>query len=148
MTTIDSAQKPRMSSKAVSGHHHASSNDEPSCVLQEGNPYDVHVYYGNAKERQAAMELRKRMQRQFGEWMIFHNPHDRPIGPHPIPMWEADFGGNQHQQKWSLVRDFLSENNPENLSILIHPHSMDGPYADHTKNAFWVGDAIKLRLRG
>jgi aromatic ring-cleaving dioxygenase len=127
-------------------------NDEPSCVLKERNPYDVHVYYNGPDERNAAMELRQKMEDEFGDWMRFYNPKDRPIGPHPRPMWEADFGGYEHRHKLSEVRDFLLQhNNSENekpLSILIHPHSVDGDYADHTKHAFWAGEVLELRIQG
>ena len=34
------------------------------------------------------------------------------------------------------------------VSVLVHPHSLDGDYADHTKNAFWVGDVLELRIQG
>lgn len=114
-------------------------------VLRQGNPYDVHVYYGTLEEQEAAMELRGKMKIAF-PWMVFSKPWDRPIGPHPVPMWEADFGDNQSCDKWTTVRDFLLENNPKNLSILIHPNSLDGVYADHTKHAYWVGEKLELRI--
>jgi aromatic ring-cleaving dioxygenase len=123
-----------------------------SFTLKERNPYDVHVYYDGEDERKAAMELRQKMHTKFGHWMRFYNPKDRPIGPHPIPMWEADFGGYEHKNKWSEVRDFILEENNHgnnnNLSVLIHPHSLDGDYADHTKNAFWAGKILDLKIQG
>jgi len=133
-------------------HRNLPNNDEhehePSCVLKERNPYDVHVYYCDADEREAALELRQKMHRAFGDWMRFYPPKDRPIGPHPLPMWEADFGGYEHRHKWKDVRDFLLEENSDNLSVLIHPHSLDGDYADHTTHAFWAGRVLELRIRG
>jgi len=145
------------------------STSSNSYVLQERNPYDVHVYYNGPDQRIQAMELRQKMHTAFGDWMRFYNPKDRPIGPHPLPMWEADFGGYEHRHKWKDVRDFLvqhnchhsnntSNTNSENetttktttkpLSILIHPHSVDGDYADHTKHAFWAGEVLQLRIQG
>jgi len=145
------------------------STSSNSYVLQERNPYDVHVYYNGPDQRIQAMELRQKMHTAFGDWMRFYNPKDRPIGPHPLPMWEADFGGYEHRHKWKDVRDFLvqhnchhsnntSNTNSENetttktttkpLSILIHPHSVDGDYADHTKHAFWAGEVLELRIQG
>jgi len=124
----------------------SSLNDEPSSyVLMEPNPYDVHVYYESVEEREAAMELRQKMIAAF-DWMKFHNPVDRPRGPHPIPMWAADFGAYEQRHQWTTVCDFVLENNPKNLSILIHPNSMDGAYVDHTKHAFWAGEILELRL--
>jgi DOPA 4,5-dioxygenase len=121
--------------------------EPPNCVLKQRNPYDVHVYYSTPDERAAAMELRKRLQTSF-PWMRFYQPKDRPIGPHPFPMWEADFGGYENRHEWKAVRDFLLNHNPGNLSILIHPHSLDGDYADHTEHAFWAGKVLELRIRG
>ena len=122
--------------------------DEPSCVLKERNPYDVHVYYSTAEERKAAMELRTKMHQRFGDRMRFYPPKDRPIGPHPVPMWEADFGGYEHRHNRTMVRDFLRTHNPSELSVLVHPHSVDGDYADHTEHAFWAGEVLELRIRG
>mmetsp|Transcript_681 Transcript_681/g.1638 ORF Transcript_681/g.1638 Transcript_681/m.1638 type:complete len:197 (-) Transcript_681:158-748(-) len=118
-----------------------------SYVLKQRNPYDVHVYYGNTEEQEAAMELRQKMMKAF-PWMRFYGPKGFPIGPHPVPMWEADFGNYENRNQWTTVRDFILDNNPENLSILIHPHSVDGDYADHTKHAFWTGEKLELRIRG
>lgn len=126
--------------------NHDRYGDEPSCILKERNPYDVHVYYKTAAERETAIELRQKMHSAFGEWMRFYAPKDRPIGPHPVPMWEADFGGYEHRHKWTAVRNFLLEENTHNLSILIHPHSLDGDYADHTEHAFWAGEVLPLRI--
>jgi aromatic ring-cleaving dioxygenase len=115
-------------------------------TLKHRNPYDVHVYYSDAESRARAMELRERMQVVF-PWMRFHRPFDRPIGPHPVPMWEADFASYENRGRWDEVRAWL-ESEAGDLSVLIHPHSTDSDYADHTKNAYWVGEALDLRIQG
>ena len=121
----------------------------PSFTLKQRNPYDVHVYYdgNNEQERAEAMELRNKMQQKFAHFMRFYPPKDRPIGPHPKPMWEADFGGYEHRHMFPKVRDFIQAEHGA-LSVLIHPHSLDGDYHDHTKNAFWAGPILKLRIQG
>ncbi len=128
------------------GHHYNNDNDDPditnnsqpSFMLKQRNPYDVHVYYNGSNGREKAMLLRNKMQQQF-PWMRFYQPKDVPIGPHPLPMWEADFATYDNRVYWSEVCDFIKAEH-DDLSVLIHPHSLDGDYADHTKNAFWVGD--------
>lgn len=115
-------------------------------TLKKRNPYDVHVYYDGLEERQAAMELRQKMQEKF-QWMRFYAPKDRPIGPHPVPMWEADFGSYENRNLWKDVCEFVNEEHGD-LSVLIHPHSLDGDYADHTKNSFWAGEVKDLRIQG
>ncbi len=115
-------------------------------TLKHRNPYDVHVYYDDEESRARAMELRDRMQVKF-PWMRFHRPFGRPIGPHPIPMWEADFASYENRDRWDEVRAWL-ESEAGGLSVLIHPHSTDSDYADHTTNAHWVGEALELRIEG
>lgn len=121
-------------------------NSQPSFTLKKRNPYDVHVYYNGSNQREMAMLLRSKMKQQF-PWMRFNEPKDRPIGPHPLPMWEADFASYDNRVFWRQVCDFIKEEHEE-LSVLVHPHSLDGDYADHTKNAFWVGDVLELRIQG
>ena len=87
----------------------------------------------------------RKMKQKF-PWMRFYTPKDKPIGPHPLPMWEADFASYDNRIFWSEVCDFIKAEH-DGLSVLIHPHSMDGDYADHTKNAFWVGDVLELRIQ-
>ena len=113
-------------------------------TLRERNPYDVHVYYSDAASKAEALALRERMQAAF-PWMRFHSPKDRPIGPHPCPMWECDFADFEHRGKWSEVSRWVAAHHGD-LSVLIHPHSTDGAYADHTENAFWAGDPLPLRI--
>jgi aromatic ring-cleaving dioxygenase len=115
-------------------------------TLKHRNPYDVHVYYDDEESRARAMELRDRMKVKF-PWMRFHRPFDRPIGPHPVPMWEADFASYENRNRRDEVRAWL-ESEAGDLSVLIHPHSTDSDYADHTKNAYWVGEALDLRIQG
>eukprot|EP00545_Synedropsis_sp_CCMP1620_P014826 CAMPEP_0119005708 /NCGR_PEP_ID=MMETSP1176-20130426/1883_1 /TAXON_ID=265551 /ORGANISM="Synedropsis recta cf, Strain CCMP1620" /LENGTH=128 /DNA_ID=CAMNT_0006957549 /DNA_START=172 /DNA_END=555 /DNA_ORIENTATION=+ len=123
------------------GGSSSSNNDDNNAIdlsytLKERNPYDVHVYYTEEQEEDA-FRLRDTMKGKFS-WMRFYNPKGVPIGPHPIPMWEADFGSYENRHKLDKIRDFLAkEVHDGGLSILIHPHSTDGDYADHTKNAMW-----------
>lgn len=115
-------------------------------TLKERNPYDVHVYFADEAQREEALELRQKMSERFS-WMRFYKPKNGPLGPHPIPMWEADFGGYENSSKLGDVRAFLKEEHG-NLSVLIHPHSTDGDYADHTRHALWFGETVQLRIRG
>ena len=62
-------------------------------------------------------------------------------------MWEADFASYENRDRWDEVRAWLEEE-AGNLSVLIHPHSTDSDYDDHTKNAHWVGEALELRIKG
>mmetsp|Transcript_14257 Transcript_14257/g.45996 ORF Transcript_14257/g.45996 Transcript_14257/m.45996 type:complete len:168 (-) Transcript_14257:1289-1792(-) len=115
-------------------------------TLKRRNPYDCHVYYRlDDGSRDEALALREAMRSAF-PWMRFHRPFDRPIGPHPLPMWEADFASYEHRDRWPDVVAWLDARRGR-LSVLVHPHSTDGDYADHTAHAFWAGDALPLRMR-
>ena len=132
----------------------ASDDDDPQSPLAAGsytlkrrNPYDVHVYHdGTTERREKAMDLREKMMQEF-QWMRFYPPKDRLVGPHPAPMWEADFGAYENRRELSNVKDFIGREGG-NLSVLIHPHSTDGDYADHTVNAWWAGEVLRLRIQG
>ena len=114
-------------------------------TLRQRNPFDVHVYFDDDASRELALTLRQRMMSKF-PWMRFYRVHDRCIGPHPAPMWEADFAefGNVH--RWDEVLAWLAHEHGT-LSVLVHPHSTDGSWADHTRHATWLGEPLSLRLR-
>lgn len=115
-------------------------------TLKMRNPYDVHVYYETQDQFHQALKLREKMQSMFS-WMRFYSPKSVPIGPHPLPMWEADFGAYENRDKLGDVCRFLQDHHGE-LSVMIHPHSTDGDYADHTKHIIWFGPKLDLRLQG
>jgi aromatic ring-cleaving dioxygenase len=117
-----------------------------SYTLKPRNPYDVHVYYDTPEQFQQALKLREEMKVVF-PWMRFYNPKSTPIGPHPVPMWEADFGSYENRDQLEGVCQFLQQHHDQ-LSIMIHPHSTDGDYADHTEHIIWFGSALKLRIDG
>jgi len=73
--------------------------------------------------------------------MRHHKPYDYPIGPHPCPMWESDFSDLKYKDKWWEVVNWLETNHGDQI-ILIHPHSINGGYIDHTEYAYWVGDPL------
>jgi DOPA 4,5-dioxygenase len=115
-------------------------------TLKRRNPYDCHVYYRlDDGSRDEALALREAMRLAF-PWMRFHRPFDRPIGPHPLPMWEADFASYENRDRWPDVVAWLEAHHGR-LSVLVHPHSTDSDYADHTAHAFWAGDVLPLRMR-
>ena len=119
--------------------------DDMGYTLRENrSPYDVHVYYKTEEERSHALKMRTKMQSEF-PWMRFYKPKDGPLGPHPVPMWEADFAEYDNRHRWEDVRSFVEkERGP--CSVLIHPYSYDGDYADHTRHAYWAGQKLRLRI--
>ena len=65
---------------------------------------------------------------------------DRPVGPHPLPMFEAWFA-SAHLD--TVVRWILA--NRHQFSVLIHPLSGDD-LADHRDHAIWIGKPLPLKL--
>lgn len=123
-----------------------SSSSSLGYALRKRNPYDVHVYYADDAQRDEALRLREKMSRRFSSWMRFYEPKSAPLGPHPVPMWEADFAAYENRHRLTEVCDFLKKERGT-LSVLIHPHSTDGDFADHTRHAMWFGETLPLRIR-
>ncbi|KAK4927593.1 hypothetical protein LTR28_005903, partial [Elasticomyces elasticus] len=97
----------------------------------ERGGFDVHIYFQqtNPDEVTFAKELWERIRREFPELRIYP-VFDRPIGPHPIGMFEvniftpAQFGAFV---SWLVV-------NRGPLSALVHPNT-DDEERDHTQRA-------------
>ncbi|KAF1979955.1 hypothetical protein BU23DRAFT_112303 [Bimuria novae-zelandiae CBS 107.79] len=104
--------------------------------------FDIHIYFlqTNAEETKFAHELWERIRREFPELRIYR-VWDRPIGPHPLAMFEvnlftpAQFGAFI---PWLVI-------NRGTLSALIHPNT-DDELRDHTQWATWMGQPLPLYL--
>lgn len=100
--------------------------------------YHAHVYYTDAASRAAAASLREALEQRFqaemGHW------HDKPVGPHPLPMYQVSFAAGEFARivPWLML-------NRGGLTILVHPNSGDG-YGDHAEHALWLGAKLELRL--
>ena len=99
--------------------------------------YDIHTYWRNSDERNEALKLK--------QLLIDNNVQtfslvDIPIGPHPLPMFEA------HVTSANLPAiEALLVVNRVNCSILIHEKTNDHMY-DHTEGARWLGTPLELNL--
>lgn len=103
---------------------------------------DVHVYFDLTPAGLAAMEAwRKGLCARFPEMQLYE-PVRRPIGPHPRPMFEAHIAPREAGR----VMEWLASAEGSPVA-LVHPHSVDGGLADHTKNARWVRGPLELELR-
>ncbi|KAI0793872.1 DOPA-like domain-containing protein [Fomes fomentarius] len=112
-------------------------------IRPDKNGFDFHIYYlpNDPQEAQYAKELHERIRREFPEFRIY-KLFDRPVGPHPVPMFEVNVF-TPHQVgtffSWLAV-------NRGPLSVLIHPNT-DDPYRDHTESATWMGTQWPLNVR-
>ena len=109
--------------------------------------YDVHTYWNNNSEteRNAAFDLREKFLREFksevdaGDIKVYKF-WDKPIGPHPINMWELDF---HLPESFVKVVPWFQMNHGK-LLVLIHPHLELGEFKDHTDHALWLGHKVRL----
>jgi aromatic ring-cleaving dioxygenase len=101
--------------------------------------YHSHIYFEPAQRSHAA-DLHARMARDHSEIFQVHRIWDHPIGPHPLPMFEADFKGKNLE----LALQLLQANRGQ-LSVLVHPLSGD-EILDHTQYAMFLGARQPLAL--
>jgi DOPA 4,5-dioxygenase len=104
--------------------------------LSEITSYHAHIYYELGEGRERAARLRELIGERFvarlGSW------HDKPVGPHPIPMYQVAFAIDLFPRfvPWLML-------NRMGLTVLIHPNTRR-PRDDHLVNALWLGAVLPL----
>ncbi|KAK7911558.1 dopa -dioxygenase [Apiospora marii] len=116
--------------------------------------FDVHIYYfqHNKDQTTYAHQLWERIRREFPELRIY-TFWDRPIGPHPVAMFEVNLF--TPAQFGAFVAWLAVWRGP--LSALIHPNTvltadeqaagvdqMEVERRDHAERAIWMGERIPL----
>lgn len=99
---------------------------------------DVHVYF--SLDAEPTMQLVYRDLKAAFPACPIYDPVNRPIGPHPMPMFEFHISPKDAASvmQWLIVHG-------RGLRALVHPHTGDG-LADHTRLARWVGEPLKLNV--
>ncbi|KAJ7265416.1 DOPA-like domain-containing protein [Mycena haematopus] len=103
------------------------------------NAFDFHIYFSPAEEAHAR-DLHTRISREFPEFRIYKF-WDRAVGPHPIPMFEVNTF--TPHQTGALFCWLVANRGP--CSVLIHPNTTRGAFADHTTLATWMGTPLPLK---
>lgn len=103
--------------------------------------YHAHVYYGGddgARER--AARLRERVWNRWPDGVRMGRFRDRPVGPHPLDMYQIEFGPELFDEivPWLMF-------NRDGLNILVHPEAGDA-WRDHAWYPLWLGESLDLRL--
>ena len=101
--------------------------------------YHVHVYY-DERSRPSAAAFRGAIAGEFGGRVRVHPMIDRPIGPHPLPMFEVDVPAGELVAVTAWLRAHHGEH-----SILLHPLTGDD-LADHRDYPEWIGPPLPLDL--
>jgi len=104
--------------------------------------FDIHIYFlqTSEDEKKFATELHERVRREFPELRTY-SVFDRPVGPHPIGMFEVNLFNPQ--QFGAFIPWLVINRGP--LSALIHPNTGDA-VRDHSQRATWMGQPIPLHL--
>ena len=99
--------------------------------------YDIHTYWRNNDERDEALKLKQLL---IDNKVQTFTLVEFPIGPHPLPMFEAHVSA----EELPIIEVQLLANRVD-FSILIHEKTNDHMY-DHTKGARWLGTPLELNL--
>ena len=85
--------------------------------------------------------MREKMIKLFPDINVY-DMCDRPVGPHPIPMFEADV--STPEQYWK-VRNWIEANHGD-LTVLVHPHTGDF-LREHFELAYWIKGSRDIKLK-
>ena len=99
--------------------------------------YDIHIYWRNNEERDEALKLKQLLIDNKVQTFLLV---EIPIGPHPLPMFEAHVSAENLPAIEALLHA-----NRVNCSILVHEKTNDHMY-DHTIGARWIGTPLELNL--
>ena len=108
----------------------------PPIPLSAITSYHAHIYFDPGESRERAAQLRTLIGERFiariGNW------HDKPVGPHPKPMYQVAFAIHLFPTfvPWLML-------NRMGLQVLVHPNTQR-PRDDHLVHALWLGGALPL----
>ena len=101
--------------------------------------YHAHIYF-RPDEVPAIAALHARAQAELGAVATVWPIRDRPVGPHPLPMFEIAFSQAARPAVLAWV-----EAHHGAFDVLIHPETGD-EHADHTLHVVWLGAPQPLDL--
>ncbi|WP_428774791.1 DOPA 4,5-dioxygenase family protein [Vibrio sp.] len=113
--------------------------NSPKRPVNVHKAYHAHIYF-DASTLEFASNLCQQIEKQFS--LHLGRLHQKPVGPHT--MWSCQILFT-HSDFDSFI-PWLDQNRGD-LSVLVHADTGDD-LADHTTYAYWLGDAVKLDLRG
>lgn len=103
--------------------------------------FHAHIYY-DAASRSSAVMLREMLMKSVPAGVRIYPPIDRPVGPHPTPMFEVDFSAEQFH---AVVTQIMLGHGEH--SVLVHPITGDD-LKDHFNHAIWIGKTLPLDRSG
>ncbi len=127
----------RTSLVLTSGSH---LGEERAMRERRSDYFHSHVYFDETT-RDTAVALQAALLRDLPKTVHVSRLVDRPIGPHPLPMFELGFSFSEYP----AVRAYL-EAHRGNHDVLIHQVTTDEVW-DHTTGAEWLGTPQILDLQ-
>ncbi|CAM0141295.1 unnamed protein product [Umbelopsis sp. WA50703] len=107
--------------------------------------YDVHIYFNekDPKDVESASQLREEIITKFGHLqdLRVYKLHEKPIGPHPIGMFECDL---KQPATFATFVPWIQLHRKTH-SVLVHPRHGDA-LKEHTTDAIWIGEKQPLLL--
>ncbi|GJN88363.1 hypothetical protein Rhopal_001328-T1 [Rhodotorula paludigena] len=111
----------------------------PEELDQSNNAFDFHIYYASEAQTEHARKLHERIRREFPELRVYRF-WDRPVGPHPVPMFEVNtFTPAQFGALFGFLVAYRGD-------LSIHPNTYESELLDHTIKATWMGEKYPLIL--
>ncbi|HAS62288.1 MAG TPA: 4,5-dioxygenase [Vibrio sp.] len=101
--------------------------------------YHAHFYFDHSS-RDYAARIRQQVDQSLSLFVGRFN--QRLVGPHTMWSFEIDFDAEQFSQ----LLEWL-ETHRNGHSVLIHAVT-GNDYLDHTEYVYWLGEPVKLDLRG
>jgi DOPA 4,5-dioxygenase len=101
--------------------------------------YHAHIYY-LLEQRPVAEQVCATLAAAMPQLTYVGRLIDRPIGPHPLPMFEIHLPPKNIEISVHQIDQLR-----RGLTVLIHPVTAD-ELADHTTGARWLGPALPLDL--
>ena len=100
--------------------------------------YHAHIYF-DVNQQDEASQLQRKISAHFlNKKIAVSRLVNRPIGPHPKPMFEVDFFVTEHAE----VVEFITKN-IGTLSCLVHENTGDD-VRDHSEGIQWIGPTLTL----
>lgn len=125
------------------------SNTAYSSIFQQEQltHWDIHFYFNetSSTDIKSAAAIRKDFIKRFPSVRTF-DLVERPVGPHPIGMWEAHLST---PSELGAAICWLSQHHSHH-SVLIHPNSVrrfEKLVDNHGVEATWIGNPLSLNFK-
>lgn len=108
-------------------------------MLIQAPSYHAHVYFRPGEEP-LIEALHARAEGELAGMATVWPIRYRPVGPHPLPMFEIEFADAHREPVLAWVTAHHGDR-----SVLLHPET-GNDRVDHSEHARWLGERLELNL--